>query len=191
MYLRGCLSAFLSYPLSNLLILKGKKSDPTPPKSIPSHPSHPCALQCKASSYPGSPSNTLPLFHCVCSCVCSFTLRAYSFAHNFLYMRVFVCFSCNFISAIYASAGPWKAPPVWLKLAGGWSGSAAAKSRQLIAENATSCRIWRPCWASQLLRKIKLNQIHQPCLFWVSDRQAVDLQTLNLQHPEVLWITAN
>ena len=105
--------------LSNLLILKGKNSDPTPPKSIPSHPSHPCALQCKASSYPGSPSSTLPLCLCVCSCVCSFTLRAYSFAHNFLCIRVFVCFSCNFISASYASAGPWKAPLVWLKLASG------------------------------------------------------------------------
>ena len=177
MYLRGCLSAFLSYPLSNLLILKGKKSDPTPPKSIPSHPSHPCALQCKASSYPGSPSNTLPFCLYVCSCVCRFTLRAYLFAHISL---------CLYVSLATSYLPVMPQPALGRRHLSGWSGSAAAKIPQ------THRRKWQQLQNMEALPgqpvtkekssryegNVKISQIHQPCLFFVLDWQRSVCNTL-------------
>ena len=177
MYLRGCLSATLSYPLSNLLILKRKKIWPNTTKinPFPSFPSLCPSIQGKLLS-------RQPLKHPVCS----FTLRAYSFAHNFLYMRVFVCFSCNFISASYASAGPWKAPPVWLKLAGGWSGSAAAKIPQTHRRKCQQLQNMEALPGQPVTKEkssryegnVKISQIHQPCLFFVLDWQRSVCNTL-------------
>ena len=119
-------------------------------KNLTSHPSHPCALQYKASSYPGSPSNTLPLCLYVCSCVCRFTLRAYLFAHISL---------CLYVSLATSYLSVMPQPALGRRHLSGSSLQVAEvaqpplKSRKLIAENASSCRIWRPCLASRLLRK--------------------------------------
>ena len=144
MYLQGCLSAFLSYPLSNLLILKGKKSDPTPPKSIPSHPSHPCALQYKASSYPGGPSPA-----CLSASMCVHVFVGLLCVHTCL--RIYLCV-CMFLWQLHICqlclSRPLEGATCLAEVA-----QPPLKSRKLIAENGSSCRIWRPCLASRLLRK--------------------------------------
>ena len=183
MYLRGCLSATLSYPLSNLLILKRKKIWPNTTKinPFPSFPSLCPSIQGKLlSRQPLKHPASLPL--CVFLCLQVYSACILVCAYFF----VFVCFSGNLISVSYASAGPWKAPPVWLKLAGGWSGSAAAKIPQ------THRRKWQQLQNMEALPgqpvtkekssryegNVKISQIHQPCLFFVLDWQRSVCNTL-------------
>ena len=87
---------------------------------------------------------------------------------------MFVCFSGNFISASYASASPWKAPPVWPKLA---SGSAAAKIPQTHCRKCQQLQNMEALPGQPVTKEkssrnegnVKISQTHQPCLFFVLD----------------------
>ena len=137
MYLQGLLSATLSYPLSNLLILK-KKKILTPHNQNKSLPILPILV----------PFNTRqPLKHPASLSLCVFLCLLC--VHTCL--RIYLCV-CMFLWQLHICqlclSQPLKGATCLAQAA-----QPPLKSRKLIAENASSCRIWRPCLASRLLRK--------------------------------------